>query len=210
MNGPYTYPFPAHYITADIVAFTFRAAKLHVLLIERGNAPFRGSWALPGGFMKPDEELDACARRELMEETSLKTFFLEQFTTVGTIGRDPRGRVVTVAFLALVRWEAGVRGGTDARDARWFSVEELPRLAFDHGELIARARLRLERMLVEQPMLLLRFLPEEFTIEEMQAVQGAVLARTPERRSFYRRASDLGNTIELRQMKIPAPPRRRR
>jgi 8-oxo-dGTP diphosphatase len=207
MTGSYTYPFPAHYITTDIVAFTFKATQLQVLLIERGQSPFKGSWALPGGFMKPDEELDACARRELAEETSLKTFFLEQFTTVGTIGRDPRGRVITVAHLGLVRWEDQVRGGTDASDARWFPIDELPRLAFDHGELIKLARLRLERMLVEQPMLLLRFLPEEFTIEQMQAVQGAVLARSPERRSFYGRATT-PPAVALRAMTIPPKKRR--
>src|SRR5689334_8925913 len=99
MTGPYTYPFPAHYITTDVVAFTFREACLHVLLVERGQAPHKGKWALPGGFLRPDEELEDCARRELAEETALQHFFLEQFTTVGTLGRDPRGRVVTVGYI---------------------------------------------------------------------------------------------------------------
>src|SRR5688572_7432511 len=122
MKKQHRYPFPAHYVTADIVVFTFKAPRLHVLLVERGNEPFKGKWALPGGFLKPDEELETCARRELAEETSLQTFFLEQFATLGTVGRDPRGRVVTVAWLGLARWQPDVKGGTDTSDARWFPV----------------------------------------------------------------------------------------
>lgn len=178
----HTYPYPAHYVTTDIAVFTYRDGRLYLLLVERGGEPFRGMWALPGGFLKPDEELDACARRELAEETSLEQFFLEPFATVGTVGRDPRGRVITVAYLALVRAGGKVRGGSDARDARWFAVDQLPELAFDHDGLVQAARARLEAMLIERPMLLLRFLPEEFTVEQMQAVRAAVLAPAPVRR----------------------------
>jgi len=183
---PYTYPYPAHYVTTDIVTFAFTDAHLNILLIERGNDPFQGAWALPGGFLRPDEEIEACARRELTEETALQPFFLEPFATVGTVGRDPRGRVITVAHVALVRWQADVRGGSDARAARWFRADQLPRLAFDHGDLIKAARVRLEQMLAQRPMLFLRFLPEEFTVEQMQAVHNAILAHTPDRAKFYR------------------------
>jgi 8-oxo-dGTP diphosphatase len=182
MKKQHCYPFPAHYVTADIVVFTFKAPRLHVLLVERGNEPFKGKWALPGGFLKPDEELEACARRELAEETSLTTFFLEQFAALGTIGRDPRGRVVTVAWLGLARWHPDVKGGTDTSDARWFPVDRLPPLAFDHDELIRLARLRMEQMVAERSLLLLQFLPEEFSIEDMEALQQAVLAKPLARR----------------------------
>jgi 8-oxo-dGTP diphosphatase len=190
MADPYCYPYPAHYVTTDVAVFTYRDGRLHLLLVQRGQEPYRGRWALPGGFLRPGEELEACARRELAEETALHTFFLEPFTTVGTVGRDPRGRVITVAYLGMVRWSADVRGGTDAQDARWHAVDELPTLAFDHADLVRAARARMERMLAERPMLFLQFLPEEFTVEQMQAVHDAVLAPTPGRRKFYRRAGD--------------------
>lgn len=186
MSGHYTYPYPAHYVTTDIVVFTYRDSRLQALLVERGNEPFRGRWALPGGFLRPDEELDACARRELAEETALEQFLLEPFTTVGTVGRDPRGRVITVGYLALVRWATGVRGGSDARDARWFAADKLPELAFDHDGIVEAAHAHLQRMLAERPMLFLRFLPEEFSVDEMRAVHAAVLAPLRARRKLAR------------------------
>lgn len=205
MKTKYSYPFPAHYVTTDIVVFTFKAARLHVLLVERGGEPYKGKWALPGGFLRPDEELDDCARRELLEETALEQFFLDPFATVGTVGRDPRGRVITVAYLAFVRWAPGVRGGTDARIAGWYPMDRLPVLAFDHGDLIKSARLRMEQMLNERPMLLLKFLPAEFSIADMEALQRAVLAKTPGRREFYRDASKLSlkKPVQIGQIRMP-------
>lgn len=191
MPKSYTYPFPAHYVTTDIVVFTFKDARLQLLLVERGQEPFKGRWALPGGFLRPEEELDACARRELAEETSLTEFLLEPFQTVGTVGRDPRGRVITVGYLALVAWAQEIRAGTDARTVAWHPADRLPRLAFDHGDLIKAARTRMEQMLGERPLLLLKFLPQEFSIEDMQTLQDAVLGKTAERRAFYRRSTDL-------------------
>ena len=186
MGKKYTYPYPAHYVTTDIVVFTFKGASLHVLLVERGLEPFKGQWALPGGFLKPDEEIEACARRELAEETALQEFYLEQFGTVGTLGRDPRGRVITVAHLALVRWDPGaVRGGSDAKSAGWFAVDKLPALAFDHAGLVRAARARMEQMLGERPLLLLKFLPEEFSVDDMQALRDALLTKDHRRREFY-------------------------
>jgi 8-oxo-dGTP diphosphatase len=185
----YTYPYPAHYVTTDIVVFSFKDAQLQVLLVERGNPPFKGAWALPGGFLRPDEELDACARRELAEETSLAEFFLEPFTTVGTVGRDPRGRVITVGYLALMRWAADIKAGSDAHAIAWHPADHLPEVAFDHEDLIKAARVRMEQMLGARPMLLLKFLPEEFSVEEMQRLQDAVIGKG--RRALYRRATDL-------------------
>lgn len=201
----YTYPYPAHYVTTDIVVFTFREQRLQALLIRRGEAPHKGQWALPGGFLRPDEEIEDCARRELAEETSLAEFFLEPFATVGTIGRDPRGRVITVAHLALVRWEPKVRGGTDAADARWFGVDALPPLAFDHDGIIRAARAKMEQMLQDSPLLLLKFLPEEFSVEDMQALHAAVLAPSRARRAFYRKERPAPPIIG----RIALPPRKR-
>lgn len=205
---PHTYPYPAHYVTTDIVVFTFKDAALHVLLIQRGEAPYKGKWALPGGFLKPDEEIDACARRELQEETALEHFLLEPFATVGTVGRDPRGRVITVAHLALVCWGPEVRAGSDARDAAWFPLDELPKLAFDHGDLLRLARTRLEQMLKDRPMLLLQFLPEEFSVQDMQALHAAVL-NSPDRHAFYRKARSLNLKDSPKIGRITIPARRK-
>lgn len=203
-KAAHTYPFPAHYVTTDIVVFTFRDERLQVLLIRRGEAPFKGQWALPGGFLRPDEELEDCARRELSEETSLREFFLEPFATVGTVGRDPRGRVITVVHLALVRWAAGLRGGTDATDAAWHRVDALPKLAFDHAGLVRAARARMEEMLEERPMLLLKFLPEEFSVADMQALHAAVLAKSRTRRAFYGEPAPQPTEPRIGRMTLPA------
>lgn len=186
--GSYTYPYPAHYVTTDVVAFTFKDGMLQVLLVRRAQDPYKSQWALPGGFLRPDEEIEDCARRELAEETSLQYFFVDQVAAIGTLGRDPRGRVITVAHLALVRWQDDVvRAGTDAADAAWFPIDGLPALAFDHGDIIKKSRARLEQDMRDQPLLMLKFLPEEFTTAQMQSLEKAVLGMTPERRSFYRR-----------------------
>src|SRR5687768_4562917 len=117
---PYTYEHPHYAITTDIAVFTIRDASLHVLLVKRGVAPYKDQWALPGGFLRPDEDLDACARRELSEETGVSGFYLEQLYTFGDLHRDPRERVITVAYFALVRGDAiELTAATDAIAAAW-------------------------------------------------------------------------------------------
>ncbi len=140
----YTYEHPHPAVTVDAVVFTVRRGSLHVLLIERGHEPFKGAWALPGGFVEIDERLEDAVRRELREETGVHGIELEQFHTFGEPGRDPRERIITVAYLALIpsdRLEP--RAASDAADARWFPVNGLPSLASDHGEIIAKALQRL-------------------------------------------------------------------
>jgi ADP-ribose pyrophosphatase YjhB (NUDIX family) len=135
----YEHPHPA--VTVDAVLFTERAGVLHVLLIRRGHEPFKGSWALPGGFVDIDEDLDDAVRRELREETGIDGVPLTQFHTFGAPDRDPRERIITVAYHGCVAAEeVEPRAGTDAADARWFPVAALPALAADHDEIIARAR----------------------------------------------------------------------
>src|SRR5271157_3535753 len=122
---PYTYQYPRAALTVDCVVFGLDDSELKVLLIQRALEPFKGKWALPGGFVRVDETLDEAARRELAEEAGLKDVFLEQLYTFGTVDRDPRERVVSVAYYALVKLsDHRIKAATDARDAAWFAVSE--------------------------------------------------------------------------------------
>lgn len=138
----YKYPHPA--VTADCVVFGFDGAALRVLLIERGGEPYKGCWAFPGGFMNIDETAEACARRELEEETGLKATDVEQLHTFSAVRRDPRERVVSVVYYTLVRLSE-VQGSDDAARARWFGLGGIPPLAFDHEEILRMAVLRLRQ-----------------------------------------------------------------
>jgi 8-oxo-dGTP diphosphatase len=133
----YEYPRPA--VTADIACMFEDDGGLRILLIQRAHDPFAGRWALPGGFVDENEALDAAAHRELKEETGLEGVEVEQFGAYGDPGRDPRGHTVTIAFLARLDTQAQVAGADDASDARWFPVDALPALAFDHDKIIADA-----------------------------------------------------------------------
>jgi len=188
----YTYPFPAHYVTVDTVIFgsgsTRDTCDLKVLLIERGakGQPFFGAWALPGGFIKPEESLDSAAARELEEETGVKDAFLEQLYTFGAPERDPRGRVITVAYFALVnRTECKLKAGTDAARARWFDLNALPELAFDHREILAKAHARLQGKVRYEPIGF-NLLPRAFTLAQLHALYEAILDRPIDLSNFRR------------------------
>lgn len=138
----YSYPYPRPAVTADSVVFgTDEEGECHILLIERGNDPFKGQWALPGGFMDMDETLEECARRELMEETGIKVQHMDEVGSFSTVDRDPRGRTITVAFMTEIPITEA-HGGDDAKQARWFSIDALPPLAFDHATIIQAAILK--------------------------------------------------------------------
>ena len=158
--------------------------QLKVLLIERGLAPFLGQWALPGGFVRMMETTDEAARRELAEETGLTNVFLEQLYTFSQVDRDPRERVVSVAHYALVRSSA-VKAGSDASQARWFDVRELPPLAFDHGEILALGLERLRGKVRYQP-LGFELLPPKFTLGQLQRLYESILGRELDKRNFRR------------------------
>ena len=176
--------YPVVSVTTDIVVFSVFGAKLNVLLIERGREPFIGQWALPGGFIHSDEGLEDCARRELEEETGVSGIYLEQLFSFGAPERDPRGRVITVAYLALVPPDrVSPRGGSDARRAEWFGVDDLPRLAFDHHGIIATGRERLIAKL-GYSTIAFQLLPEEFTLSEVQTVHEIVRGRRLDKRNF--------------------------
>jgi 8-oxo-dGTP diphosphatase len=172
-------------VTTDLVVFALVGSPLHVLLIQRGQEPFKGSWALPGGFLERGETLEKCARRELREETRLELRHLRQLGTFAEPGRDPRGRVLSVAYLALVRTRLSeVGSGGDARDARWFPVGELPkRLAFDHAQIVALARRHLAALLYAEASVL-SLLPNSFTLGQAQALYEVLSPGPLDKRNF--------------------------
>ena len=178
---------PTLTMTTDIVIFTIRDQRLEILLIQRGNPPFQGSWALPGGLVEEDEDLDVCARRELEEETKVAGVSLEQLHTFGAPNRDPRGRLVTVAYYTLVRPDRlKPKAASDASNVCWFAVDSLPPLAFDHAEIIAMARRRLRARLDESADAF-GFLPKTFTLAELRAAYEIVVGKRIDERSFRRR-----------------------
>jgi len=203
--GRYSYDWPHHAITTDCVVFGIDEESLKVLLIERGLEPFRGQWALPGGFLRPHETIDECAVRELAEETGLEDVFLEQLYTFGRTDRDPRERVVTVAYYALVRLrDRQTRAATDARQAAWFPVAKLPPLAFDHRDIIATARERLRGKVRYMP-LGFELLPRKFTLTELQQVYEMILERPLDKRNFRKKvlAMEVLVALDERQRDVP-------
>jgi 8-oxo-dGTP diphosphatase len=189
----YTYNHPRPAVTVDVVCFTLREDRLQVLLIQRMEEPFQEKWALPGGYIEMDEALEDAAARELQEETGVEEAYLEQLYTYGHPERDPRGRVITVAYFALLPAGAPVRpeGGSDAVQARWFPADELPPLAFDHAEIIQYALVRL-RYKLEYTAVGFELLPEEFTLSEIQRTYEMILGEQLDKRNFRRRILDSG------------------
>lgn len=141
---PYEYKYPRPAVTVDAVVFGRAAFRVHVLLIQRGKEPYQGTWALPGGFVELNETLEHAALRELEEETGIRLHEMAQLRVFDAVDRDPRERVLAVAFTAVVEQSAHrPRGNDDAREARWFALNALPELAFDHAQILACARERL-------------------------------------------------------------------
>lgn len=174
-------------VTVDLVIFTLRQGILHVLLIKRRQQPFAGMWALPGGFVRLDESLEDAAQRELREESGVEEVYLEQLYTFGHPERDPRTRVITVAYFALVRAEQQrLRAATDAAAANWFPAYEPPDLAFDHRQILDYAITRL-RYKLEYTALAFELLPEEFTLTELQQTYEHILNEELDKRNFRRK-----------------------
>lgn len=197
MEKEYTYKYPRPALTADCVIFGFDGAKLRILLIERGLQPYKGYWALPGGFMQMDETIEECAARELQEETGVSNVWLEQFHTFSSQFRDPRGRVVTVAFIALVRPDDyKLVAADDAANAMWFDTAMLPPLAFDHKEIVSMAKEHLRESLKLRPVAF-QLLNEVFTLEDLRRVYEVINETTYDRRNFQKKVlqSNLLNEV---------------
>ncbi|MDI1446503.1 NUDIX domain-containing protein [Polyangium sp. 6x1] len=195
MTHTYRYPRPA--LAVDCVVFGLDEEDLKVLLIRRGVEPFAGRWALPGGFVRLDETLDEAARRELREEAGIEKVYLEQLYTFGAVERDPRERVVSVTYYALVKLsEHAVRAATDAREAAWFAIDDLPRLAFDHEAIVDKAIARL-RGKVRYAPIGFELLPKKFTLTQLQRVYEKVLGHELDKRNFRKKVVATGLLIEL-------------
>jgi len=196
----YTYDYPRAALTTDCVVFGLDEGDLKVLLIQRGLPPFEGRWALPGGFVRLDERLEDAALRELREETGIEKVYLEQLCTIGDIGRDPRERVVTVAYYALVRLsDHRVRAATDAREAAWFALDDLPRLAFDHDNILATAHQRLRGKVRYQPIGF-ELLPNKFAIRQLQHLYEVILDRPLDKRNFRKKILAMDILVELNEV----------
>ncbi|SFJ84234.1 NUDIX domain-containing protein [Cellulomonas sp. KH9] len=184
--------YPPFAVTVDLVVLTLRGGALHVLLVERGADPWRGAWALPGGFVRPDEGLDAAAERELSEETGVRDVpgHLEQLASYGDPDRDPRMRVVSVAYLALAPDLPEPHAGSDAARAAWVPVTDAQRLplAFDHARVLTDG-LERARAKLEYSPLAAAFCGPEFTVADLRRVYEAVWGRALDPRNFHRKVT---------------------
>lgn len=195
-------------VTVDCVVFGLdKSADVRVLLIKRAYAPFKDSWALPGGFIHENEALDDAARRELEEETGVKDVFIEQLYTFGAPDRDPRGHIISVSYFALVNLEEHpTTAATDAQDAQWFKLSELPSLAFDHAHILDVAIKRLDAKVRYQPIGF-ELLPDKFTLSELQNLYETILGRSLNRRNFRSKILKMGILEQLeRQKDVPHRP----
>jgi 8-oxo-dGTP diphosphatase len=190
-------------VTVDVVIFSLIKRELHVLLVRRRNWPFEGHWAIPGGFVQLDESLEEAARRELEEETGVADIYLEQLYTFGDPGRDPRTRVISIAYIALIRADRHtLRVSEESIDVRWFPVKELPEpLAFDHGDILATALNRL-RSKLEYTTLAFQLLPEVFSILELKHIYEQIWGEGElDKGNFYRKIKEAGVLEETDQVR---------
>lgn len=185
----YSYEYPRAALTVDCIVFglDLEDRDLKVLLIQRGLDPFKGKWALPGGFVHVDETVDDAAMRELREETGVGKVYLEQLYTFGALDRDPRERVISVAYYALVKLsEHHLHASSDASNAAWFGIHDTPKLAFDHESILDMAVERLRGKVTYQPIGF-ELLPQKFTLTQLQTLYEIVLEREFDKRNFRKR-----------------------
>ena len=195
----YDYPHPA--VATDCVVFGFDGHELKVLLIQRGIEPYKGMWAFPGGFMRIDETAEECAIRELREETGLVLKHIRQLGAFSGVHRDPRERIVSIAFYALAR-QSEVKAGDDAATARWWSINDIPQLAFDHDFILRQATQRIRQDIHFEPIGF-GLLEEHFTIAELQRLYECILGVHFDRRNFYRKMLQTGILQEVDEKPQP-------
>ena len=197
--GPaYAYAYPRPAVATDVVILRLHAGGLQALLVRRGGEPFLGRWALPGGFLQETEDLDACARRETEEETGVRPGRILQFANFSRPDRDPRGRVISVAYLALIRAEdVRLEAGTDAAEAAWRGLDAARDLAFDHDLILASALERLSAEVRADPAFVLPLLPPAFTLARLQSAVEVVLGRPVDKRNFRKQVEESGRIVAL-------------
>jgi 8-oxo-dGTP diphosphatase len=185
-------------VTVDTVALAVQGGQLEIVLIKRKHDPFKNLWALPGGFLnEQDDSVEQAAARELLEETNVGDVYLEQLFSFGDKGRDPRGRVITVSYLALLRQDdLELRASSDASGVAWWPVLDLPKLAFDHKRIVEYAHQRIKYK-IEYSAAAFNLLPEKFTLRDLQSVYEAVLGRSVDNRNFRKRFLKSGVLQEL-------------
>lgn len=190
-------------VTVDIVIFTIKDHDLKILLVKRKYEPFKGYWALPGGFVRTKEPLENAAMRELHEETNVEDVYLEQLYSFGEVTRDPRGRVITVSYFALINSEhLDLKARTDVEDVNWFSMYNLPKeLAFDHKKILNYALTRLRNKL-DYTTATFQLLPKRFTLTELQKVYEIILNKSVDKRNFRKKIKSLNLLIETKETKM--------
>ncbi len=190
MSYTYEYPHPA--VTVDVAIFSIRHDALNVLLIKRALAPYQGEWALPGGFVEIDEALEHAAARELKEETGVDAGYLEQLYTFGRPDRDPRERVISVTYFALIPSDKlDIKAASDAEGVGWFPVASLPELAFDHAEILDTAFERLKAKL-DYSTIAFQLMPATFTMPELRHVYEVITREEIDKRNFSKKILGLG------------------
>lgn len=186
-------------LTVDAVVFGYEEGKITVLLIKRKYEPFKNKWAIPGGFIKDDESLEKAVERELFEETGVKINYLEQLYTFGKPERDPRGRIVSIAYFGLVRPNAfKLFASTDAEDAQWFAIDELPELSFDHKTILEMAIERLQGKITYEPIGF-ELLDQKFPFSDLEKLYSTLLGRKVDRRNFRKKILGLNVLDELEE-----------
>lgn len=202
----YSYEYPRPSVTVDAVVFGVDNVGLKLLTIERAGSPFKGRRALPGGFVQMNESLDKAVLRELREETGMTPAYMEQLCTFGRPDRDPRGRVISIAYMALIRSsDHTVKAASDAKDARWEPVDYLPDFAFDHREIVDYALRRL-RAKVRYAPIGFDLLPKEFTLSELKALYEKLLQRTLDKRNFLKKILGTGLLLKTGNTANTNPP----
>jgi 8-oxo-dGTP diphosphatase len=189
-------------LTVDSVVFGLDEEDLKIILIQRDTDPFKGHWALPGGFVQIDESLEEAAMRELKEETGITNVFLEQLYTFGDVQRDPRGRVISVAYFSLVNLrDYKIKATTDARNAAWFSVDDIPKLPFDHNKIVEIALKRLRGKVRYEPIGF-ELLPEKFTLTQLQRLYEKILEQDIDKRNFRKKILSMDLLKELDEVQM--------
>jgi len=206
-QGKYSYEYPRPAVTTDCVIFGFDGGELKALLIERTIEPYKNFWALPGGFVNMDEDAETCARRKLKEETSLENIYIEQLFTFSDVDRDPRYRVISIAYYALVKLsDYSPHAGLGVNHIKWFSLSEIPTLAFDHANILEMAKQRLKGKIKYQPVGF-ELLPEKFTLPELHRLYEIILETTLDRRNFRKKILSFNLLIDHNELVKNSPNR---